>query len=190
MAEAEASYPGMGTVGAAEVGNTFAPMGTLSAAGTNNALVVAHYAWAPDGSAVAFSNVFGVEGAGGVFRTDYQAATGTWGAPWRLVSEQAKGVAWYGNSILYANGPYIRKIAADVANQTPVTIVTGATTDNMFYPCWSPNGTHFVYVLLPGLRHGRLLPSEIYRAAADGSGKRNLTADTDLSYLANAWLAE
>ena len=55
-------------------------------------------------------------------------------------------------------------------------------------PFWSPTGEHLIYRWHPGQTQGGEFPTpDVYRAAAGGGGKTNLTADVDTTVRPIAW---
>ena len=138
--------------------------------------------WSPDGTQLVFDIFPGV--ALWIFDALVDPATG----PHSTLLLQAGPNSWSngptwspaGTTIAFNSAEGIDTISPNGSNHKTIlkTVATSIVED----PHWSPTGTHLTYRYV----NRRSWESDVYRAAADGSGRKNLTSEID-SAAPDAW---
>jgi len=153
-------------------------------------VVDAPYDWKPDGSAL----VFKLRGTGaesnGLYLVEESSGWITY-PDHRLTTGDAYEVRWSPTSsrLLFEYGRRIDSMDAYDPSDRTTVIENPFTLKNdlhIFYPCWSPSGTHIVF----DYRCWKEPPkgySDIHRATATGSDETNLTRDTDAGLTTLGW---
>jgi hypothetical protein len=136
------------------------------------------YDWSSDGQAVAFTDVLGDPGVLYVAEDDDAFAT------WTEIPTTSAAInpRWSpdGTRIAFQSGRGIERIDVDGENEK---LLVGTTKKKkVYYPLWSPNGTHLVF-WVTGLRGS----PDVYRVTADGAGETNLTESNSASCFPNGW---
>ena len=149
---------------------------TLITVGSNVVGDIGGHDWSPDETQIVHNTAL----TGGVASELTVVDLGTDNATTFATSTYVGGVAWSpdGSKIAFGGGWDIWTIAPDGTGETRILRRKGGRKPvNYAGPNWSPTGSHLI---LQGwgdiLGGGR---QDVYRAAADGSGKTNLTAEID-----------
>jgi hypothetical protein len=143
--------------------------------------------WSPGGSAIVYDST-----RGGLFIANLETHERS-----VLIERFASDPVWSpdGSRIAFKCMDPVKPIGTiDVVRPdgTRCETVVGSRTMPYFavsLPLWSPTGTHVCYQRVGGRIEpiGRPIDIDVFRVLADGSGQRNLTADTDISFSLIAW---
>jgi len=148
---------------------------------------VCGYDWSPDGSRVVFDTW-----SGGLFITEIAAGAtsqvcGDGSCPrWSPVQPGGGSQILFVSGIAYSTPNASRRIDRINPNGSGRVMVVPATSTKQWLGYeggyhWSPQGTHFVYSVITS-GSGQLVSGAVYRAAADGTGRVNLTSKLNNAY--------
>ena len=138
--------------------------------------------WSPDQTAIVYDTVDGELFTADTFTGDSFLLTNTTGVGCPVWSPDGSKIAF-------------RVPVASIATINPdgsgEKIIIKRRSHSVFgasMPFWSPTGEHLIYRWHPGKTQGGEFPiPDVYRAAAGGGGKTNLTADLDGGATPIAW---